>query len=300
MNSLVFMNNNFKLNTNLDMDALRSFVKGIELGNFNRAAAYLCKSPAAISAQLKKLEQQTGSQLLRKHGRLLELTPNGELLLSHAKHILTINDNVLLKLNQSQESGIIRFGLQEDFAEGTLQQLIAQFMLQYPNVQFQIQVDRNHTLVEKVDKQELDLALVWKQSSVMENFDELKKADTEWLFCSHPHIQQILEKGSSIPLIVLQQPCILRDMAIQLLERNGLAWHIAYECNSVQALWPAIRAGIGIGLRSLVYIPSDIYILKEYDLPHLAALSCGLYISKDYGKAHTIHSFKKYIQENFI
>ncbi|MNY97004.1 LysR substrate-binding domain-containing protein [Acinetobacter calcoaceticus] len=292
------MNDYAKVPTNLDLDALRAFVKGIELGSFYLAAQNLCRSPAAISAQLKKLEQQTGCQLLRKNGRLLELTPSGELLFSHAKSVLAMNDRVLLQLHQTQATGVIRFGLQEDFAEGTLQQLIAQFMLQYPKVQFQIQVDRNLNLLEKVQKQELDLALIWQQDEARENFYELQNVDTEWLFCSHPHIQQILETGSSIPLVVLQQPCILRQMAIQALEEKGLEWHIAYECNSVQALWPAVRAGIGISLRSLFQIPSDIKILKSAELPLLKSLSFGLYSSSKLESGYIVQQFQKYIEQH--
>ncbi|MFV5584239.1 LysR substrate-binding domain-containing protein [Acinetobacter oleivorans] len=292
------MNDYAKLPTNLDLDALRAFVKGIELGSYQLAAQQLCRSPAAISAQLKKLEQQTGCQLLRKNGRLLELTPNGELLFSHAKSVLAMNDRVLLQLHQTQATGVIRFGLQEDFAEGTLQQLIAQFMLQYPKVQFQIQVDRNLNLLEKVQKQELDLALIWQQDEARENFYELQNVETEWLFCSHPHIQQIIETGSSIPLVVLQQPCILRQMAIQALEEKGLEWHIAYECNSVQALWPAVRAGIGISLRSLFQIPSDIKILKSAELPQLRSLSFGLYSSSKLEFGYIVQQFQKYIEQH--
>jgi len=292
------MNDYAKLPTNLDLDALRAFVKGIELGSYQLAAQHLCRSPAAISAQLKKLEQQTGCQLLRKQGRLLELTPSGELLLSHAKNMLAINDTVLLKLHRTQTSGVIRFGLQEDFAEGTLQQLIAQFMLQHPNVQFQIQVDRNQNLIEKVQKQELDLALIWQQKPVIENFYELKSVETKWLFCVHAHIQQIIEDKASIPLVVLQQPCMLRHMAIEALEQAGLAWHIAYECNSVQALWPAVRAGIGISLRSCFQTPSDIQTIKSDVLPVLKPLTFGLYFNSTTQSLHIIQQFQQYIEQH--
>lgn len=47
------MNDYGKLPTNLDLDALRAFIKGIELGSYQLAAQHLCRSPAAISAQLK-------------------------------------------------------------------------------------------------------------------------------------------------------------------------------------------------------------------------------------------------------
>ncbi|MEH1709443.1 LysR substrate-binding domain-containing protein [Acinetobacter pittii] len=292
------MNDYGKLPTNLDLDALRAFIKGIELGSYQLAAQQLCRSPAAISAQLKKLEQQTGCQLLRKQGRLLELTPSGELLFSHAKNMLAINDMVLLKLHQTQASGVIRFGLQEDFAEGALQELIAQFMFQHPNVQFQIQVDRNLNLIDKVQKQELDLALIWQQKPVIENFYELKSIETNWLFCAHTHIQQIIENKVSIPLVVLQQPCMLRQMAIEALEQVGQAWHIAYECNSVQALWPAVRAGIGISLRSCFQIPSDIHRIESDVLPELKPLNFGLYFNSTTQSVHIIQQFQQYIEQH--
>ena len=43
---------------NLDMDTLRTFVTGFELGTFARAADRLGRSQSAISTQLRKLELQ--------------------------------------------------------------------------------------------------------------------------------------------------------------------------------------------------------------------------------------------------
>ena len=57
-----------------DLDVLRSFVAGVDLGSFGRAADRLGRSTSAVSAQLKKLEEQAGVPLLRKEGRGLALT----------------------------------------------------------------------------------------------------------------------------------------------------------------------------------------------------------------------------------
>ncbi len=45
----------------LDLDALRSFVTGMECGSFAQAALRLSRSTSAVSAQLKKLESQCGA-----------------------------------------------------------------------------------------------------------------------------------------------------------------------------------------------------------------------------------------------
>ena len=80
---------------NLDMDVLRTFVTGFELGSFARAADRLGRSQSAISTQLRKLEEQMGQPLVRKSGRGLLPTPAGERLLAYARRILDLNDETV-------------------------------------------------------------------------------------------------------------------------------------------------------------------------------------------------------------
>ena len=54
--------------TNLDIDLLRTFVTGHDLGSYAKAADRLGRSQSAISLQLRKLEETTGQTLLRKSG----------------------------------------------------------------------------------------------------------------------------------------------------------------------------------------------------------------------------------------
>lgn len=70
-----------------DLDVLRTFVTGLELNSFAKAAGRLGRSTSAVSAQLKKLEEQIGTPVLLKSGRGLALTPMGESLLTHACRI---------------------------------------------------------------------------------------------------------------------------------------------------------------------------------------------------------------------
>ena len=71
-----------------DLDALRSFVTGIELGGFAKAADRVGRSASAVSAQLKKLEDQIGAPILQKSGRGRILTPTGECFLGYARRLL--------------------------------------------------------------------------------------------------------------------------------------------------------------------------------------------------------------------
>src|ERR1700754_4567690 len=75
-----------------DLDVLRSFVTGMDLGSFAKAADRLGRSTSAISAQMKKLEEQAGTPIFRKAGRGLALTEAGETMLAYARRLLDLND----------------------------------------------------------------------------------------------------------------------------------------------------------------------------------------------------------------
>ncbi|MCP6600422.1 LysR family transcriptional regulator, partial [Klebsiella pneumoniae] len=72
----------------LALDALRSFVTGMECGSFAQAALRLSRSTSAVSAQRKKLESQCVAALVTKRGRQLVLTAEGEKLMSDARRLL--------------------------------------------------------------------------------------------------------------------------------------------------------------------------------------------------------------------
>src|SRR5258705_8264455 len=90
---------------NLDLDVLRTFVTGLDLGSYAKAAGRLGRSQSAISLQLRKLEETTGQTPLRKQGRGLALTPEGEIMLGYARRLLELNDAAAAALNQPAPAG---------------------------------------------------------------------------------------------------------------------------------------------------------------------------------------------------
>jgi DNA-binding transcriptional LysR family regulator len=66
--------------TIFDLDVLRTFSTGMELGNFAKAAERLGRSTSAVSAQLKRLEEQAGTPIFRKAGRGAIFPPRPRLL----------------------------------------------------------------------------------------------------------------------------------------------------------------------------------------------------------------------------
>lgn len=252
--------------TNLDMDVLRSFVTGTELGSFAKAADRLGRSQSAISLQLKKLEEQVGEVLLRKDGRGLALTAPGEIMLSYAKRLLELNDEALAATRGVAVEGWVRLGLVQDFAESWLPVLLGRFARAHPQIKVDVLVERGVNLAEAVEKGELDLALCWGDYPSPRR-RKVAEVPLRWIGAGDYRPVP----GEPVPLIAFKQPCTFRARAIEALDAAGMPWRIAFTSPSLAGLYAAVEAGLGVTPRTAEGIPSRLRLLgDDVDLPPMA------------------------------
>lgn len=255
----------------LDLQALRSFVLGIELNNFALAAKRLHRSSSAVSAQLKKLEEQTGCQLVKKSGRQLLPTDSGEQLLSYAKRLLALNDEAINALVLPQLSGKLHFAMQQDFAESFLTQVLGQFSRAYPQIQLCTSVTRNAQLIEGVKQAQYDLALAWNGDQQSAYQQTLGTLPLHWL--AHPNLAlESLLQQQPLPLVMFEAPCLMRKIATEALDKAGIAWKVVYSSQSLNGIWSAVNAGLGITLRTRFGLPASIMVIENV-LPPLGNLA---------------------------
>lgn len=266
--------------TNLDMDALRSFVAGIDAGSFAQAADRLGRSTSAVSAQLKKLEEQAGTALVRKSGRGLTLTDGGEVLLSYARRLLNLNDEAMSAVRGAELEGWIRLGIQEDFGETVLPQVLGRFARAHPRVRIEGRIARNSELCEKIASGHLDLALAWDDGTASAS-ERIASLPLCWLGAAAEEPVWRADGNEPLPLAALEAPCLLRTIACDHLDRQGIAWRIAFISPSLGGLWAATAAGLGIALRTPMGRPPAVRVLDPmaHGLPQLPSLGLRLFRS---------------------
>src|SRR5262249_24618252 len=81
--------------TNIPTELFRTFVAVVDMRSFTRAAQALGITQPAVSAQVKRLQQLLGGELMDKSAPGVMLTPAGETVLVHARRLLAINDQIL-------------------------------------------------------------------------------------------------------------------------------------------------------------------------------------------------------------
>lgn len=152
--------------TTFDLAVLRSFVAGMDLGSFAKTADRVGRSTSAVSAQIHKLEEQAGTPLFRKFGRELVLTDADEVMLNYARRLVELNDEAAVAVRGVDLEGWIRLGLQEDFGEIVLPDVLGRFARAHPKVRIEARVARSTELLERIGNGQLDLALVWGAAGI--------------------------------------------------------------------------------------------------------------------------------------
>ncbi|MGY2286464.1 LysR substrate-binding domain-containing protein [Pseudomonas gingeri] len=257
-----------------DLDVLRTFVTGIEFNSFAKAAERLGRSTSAVSAQLKKLEEQVGSAVLAKSGRGLVLTPLGEALLSHARRLLELNDDIFASLHEAQVEGCVRLGLQEDFGEHLLSEILRRFARAHPRVSLEVRIGRNAELLGLIERGQLDLALAWETAADTPYSRRIGMTPMQWIGPRDMPLSTD-QDSTPLPLVMFEAPCVLRSAATLALDQARIPWRVALTSPSVGGIWAAVTAGLGITLRTRIGLPAQLAVLPG--LPEVPSLGYVLH-----------------------
>lgn len=258
---------------NLDLDTLRTLAVAADSGGFGQAAQRLCRTPSAISLQMKRLQADVGAILFRKHGRGVALTEAGEIVLRFGRRMLAINDELLDTIRGASLAGSVRLGCSQDFAETVLPKALSQFTKLYPLVQMEVRIEGNAALVDAVQKNQLDIALAVGQADHA-TAEVLGEIELVWI-AGEEFTSRV---DQPLPLVLLGPQCAFRKEAIRKLDDAGMAWRIAAVSPSLAGLWASAIGGLGITARSSLGLPAKLVWDKAmFDLPELAAFPVTLH-----------------------
>jgi DNA-binding transcriptional LysR family regulator len=266
-----------------DLDVLRTFVTGVDMGSFAKAADRLGRSTSAVSAQLKKLEDQLGTPVLRKEGRGMVTTSAGEALLGYARRLLELNDEAATAVRGAELAGSVRLGMQEDFGERILTEVLGRFARVHPKVRIEAQVARNAELMALLAGGRLDLALAWEYVGAappQQQGRSVARLPLRWIGSADgaPLLPPTAgHAGEPLALVMMEAPCMMRAAATAALDRAGVSWRIAFSSPSLGGVWAAVAAGLGVTVRTALALPPSLRVLDAPGLPPLQEVGLRLH-----------------------
>lgn len=165
-------------------------------------------------------------------------------------------------------------------------------------MKIEARVARNADLLDRLDANQLDLALVWgdpasaalvSRSGV--DSEAIAQVPMQWIGAVAGGRVGMMDGGGDVggesgvrgegegsravratdeplPLVVFDRPCRFFGAATDALDRAGVPWRVAFTTPSLAGLWAAAAAGLGLTVRSHYGLPASVRVLD--------AASCGL------------------------
>jgi DNA-binding transcriptional LysR family regulator len=145
----------------VDFKQIEAFVWVAELGSFRAAAEKLHTTQPAISQRIAAMEAVMAVRLFDRGTRGIKLTEKGQELLSHARRILDMRNDMLCAAKQTNAMrGTLRMGVAETLVHTWLPYLIEKLHELYPALLVEIHVDTSQVLRTQLGSHQIDLALL--------------------------------------------------------------------------------------------------------------------------------------------
>lgn len=260
---------------NLDLTSLRSFVAVAETGGVTRAAGFLNLTQSAVSMQLKRLEESLGMSLLDRSSRTIALTATGEQLLSYARRMLELNDEVFARMTHQAYEGEIILGVPHDIVYPAIPEVLKRFSTEYPRMKVQLLSSITVTLKEKFRRGEVDIILTTEEGCDAGG-ETLMNRDLVWVGA----------KGGNAwrnrPLRLAFEPtCMFRAAAQKALDNANIPWEIAVESDSTRTIEASVSADLAVhSVLDGMEAPHLEQVRHGGDLPDLGSKKVNMFVSE--------------------
>jgi len=260
--------------TNIPTDLLRALVAVVDLRSFTKAAVSLGVTQPAVSAQIKRLQFLLGDDLFDRSTQGISLTPHGETVVSYARRLLSINDQIVHLNAAGRPELVIRVGTSSDYVASMLPDILARFRQNWPDVRFLVRTGYYEPMVRALRSGEVD---VFVGLSTVPPPDARHSCAKEIVWCRSPDLQ--LDFSRPVPLVTYGDPCVYHQSAVRALKSAGLEWEEVFTGPSIGSLNRAVAAGLGVTTMTRWLADSlNLDGWNDAPLPKLPELYGGVYV----------------------
>ncbi len=266
----------------IDPELLRSFVYIAESGSISKAANVVSRTPAAVSMQLKKLEEQLNHTLIHRSSKKMTLTEDGERLYLKGRQLLELNRELVKLFTPSAVRGRVRIGMPDYIGIHKLPAILSRFSDVYPDVEVDVVIGRSVNLKTLCDQQ-LDIAIFTERRDA-----QLPESAT--VLYTEPLVWAGKLGGSAcrrvpIPVSIANIGCTWRELALEALELADLPYRIAYTSDATTGQEAAVVGDLAVAPLPVSILSNDVQALDKTVLPNIEAYAVCLVRKKDTDEA---------------
>jgi DNA-binding transcriptional LysR family regulator len=240
----------------MEIRQLRAFVAIAELGTFTAGAVRVHVTQAAISMQIRQLENELGARLFIRAPRRVMLTEAGEQLLQRARQILRDHDAAIDEIAElaGAERGRLRIGSASAMVTtDVLPKLLKEVRKQHAGAELTVASGTSEALVQQILAGELDVAFVSLPVEARGINTERLSQDQLVAVASPRHK---LAKQRTISAYTLAGEKLIlgerggntRRLIDQFFAQAGVTLHVSMELSRQAAIRRMVEEDMGVGI----------------------------------------------------
>lgn len=256
----------------VDLNLLRTLVAVAETGGMTSAARALHLTQAAVSQQIRRLEEMFDTPLFLRDNRRPVLTPCGERLVAYAQRMLSLNDEVWGMMTSPDFEGEIRLGIPHDMITPFIPPILKSFNQHWPRVRVMLVCKPTYTLLQQLEDGEIDLTLT-TEAMVGEECELLMPDQLVWVGakCGEAY------KRRPLPVTFGDARCSFRQPAIDELGKAGLDWVLTCETSDFSPYCATLEADLAVAPMLTSTVPKSLQVFGPADgLPPLPIFHINL------------------------
>lgn len=242
---------------------LQIFVAVADCGKMRAAAERLHISQPSVSQAVRELESYYNIKLFERLSQRIYITETGRKLLPYARHIIDSFETMEGFINDTSAGNVIRVGGSVSVGTRLLPPMIKSLENEIPDVDVRVIVDNTAAIEGKIQRSELDIAVV---EGIVRS-DELVKKDIyddelvlvvgpEHELFNHPGIK--LKELTKHALISRESGSVERNQFEQFLLEHDIKMKNKWSCSNTETIKKAVLNGEGIAILSRMVIEKEI------------------------------------------
>jgi DNA-binding transcriptional LysR family regulator len=291
---------------NYTLNQLEIFLRIAQTGSVTKASELLHLTQPAVSIQLKNFQSQFDIPLTEIMGRKIYITDFGKEIALAAENILNQVHEINYKTAsfKNQLTGRLKISVVST-AKYVMPHFLSEFLKLHPHVELMLDVTNKRTVIENLEKNEIDFSLV----SIIPKKLEVEQMDlllNKLYLVNDKTIDHLSEKTNSeifenLTLLFREPGSGTRQSMEEYIYRNELTITKKLQLTTNEAVKQAIIAGMGssilplIGLRNEL-MNNDLQIIPIKNLPIKTMWSLIWLKNKKHSPVAT--AYLTYLEEN--
>lgn len=249
----------------MDVRGLEVFLSVAKHLNYTRAGEEVNLSQPSVSVRIRQLEDELGVKLFEQLGKKVALTEAGQLLIPHARRVLTAIDDARQAIHELQglERGSLRIGASTTPGMYLIPKTVAHFKERYPKIEIHLGIKDTRQIEAGVISNEFDFGfvgghLVGEEVAVVPWMtDQLVLVVAP----KHPLARKKSVKANDLrreKFIFRESGSATRAAIISHLEKATLQVEPIMEMENPESVKKAVQSGLGIAFISRFAVETEL------------------------------------------